>query len=99
MTAPVQTPTQQAHPWRATLRTVLATLIHVAAATPSIVDAIGDVPGWLIPAEAAVVAVAGAITRTAAVPAVDRWLSKLGLYSTPAADLPGKHEATDTPTT
>jgi len=63
--------TQTRHPWRATVRTVLAALVGVVIILPEVVEAagIGHI-GWA----AAAVAVAGAVTRVLAVPAVDAWL-------------------------
>ncbi|MBX6750939.1 MAG: hypothetical protein IRY85_14915 [Micromonosporaceae bacterium] len=71
-------PTQTQHPWRATLRTVLAVVVALAPVLPQIVDELGlSGYGWA----AAVVAVAGAVTRVLAVPAVNdvlsRWLPLL----------------------
>ncbi len=84
--------TQQAHPWRATVRTVLAVLIPAAAAVPVIVEAITQqdtaAVGGLL---GAVVAAAGAITRVMALPYIDRLLCKIGLGSAPKAEMvPGE---------
>lgn len=80
--------TQQAHPWRAVARTALAIVVGVAVAVPGVVEAItqhdpAQATGWL----GGAVAVAGAVTRVMALPAVDRLLAYLGLGSAPAAEL------------
>lgn len=80
------TPTQVAHPWRATLRTILqalvAALVVLPLAVPVITDWIAENPG-LLPTEvaagvtaagAAVVAIAGLVARLMAVPGVDEFL-------------------------
>ncbi|MFT4288182.1 hypothetical protein [Nocardioides sp.] len=62
------TPTQTAHPWRATVRTVFAFIVAVAAIWPTIVEAAGVNPGLRV--VALTIAVAGAITRVMALPGV-----------------------------
>ena len=59
---------------------------------PLIIDALGlpvtsALYGWLIGAAAIVTAVAGAITRVMAIPAVNRWLTHVGLGSVPRNEL------------
>ena len=64
-------PTQVVRPWQATLRTVLQVVLAVAAGLPFVlagVPLVGVVPG--------VLAVAAAITRGMANPAVENILSK-----------------------
>lgn len=75
------TTTQQAHPWRATVRTVLEAVIGLAAAWGLIVEALGLDAGveWV----AVSLAVTAAITRLAALPAVDQLLTQVGLGSGP----------------
>lgn len=61
--------TQTAHPWRATVRSIFAFLIGLAAAWALIIQAAGIDPGleWA----ATSLTVAAAITRVMALPAVD----------------------------
>lgn len=64
-------PTQTSHPWRATLRTIVAGIIGFAAIFPLIVEAAD------LPASAGVtlaLAVTGAITRVMALPQVETFL-------------------------
>ena len=84
--------TQQAHPWRATARTILAVALPAAAAVPAIVEAITNQdPGAVGGLLGGVVAAAGAITRLMAVPYVDHLLCKIGLGSAPKAEMvPGE---------
>jgi hypothetical protein len=66
-------PTQTQHPWRATVRTVLAAIVSLLPLLPVIVDALGlKAYAWA----AGTVVVAGAITRMLAVPAVNTWLAQ-----------------------
>lgn len=79
------TTTQQAHPWRATARTVLAVIVGAAPVVPLIVGAISDGdPQAATGLLGAAVATSAAITRVMAIPAVDAWLSRIGLGSAPA---------------
>lgn len=81
-------PTQTQHPWRATVRTVVATIIGWAPFVPAIVAAVeGDNRGALGPVGVAAITAAGVVTRVMAVPAVNRALTKIGLGSTPASEL------------
>ncbi len=63
------TSTQTAHPWRATVRTVFAFIVGLAAAWALIIQAAGIDPGleWVTGS----VAIAAGITRVMALPAVD----------------------------
>lgn len=90
-------PTQQAHPWRAVARTVLAVLVGLGLVVPLVVQALTDQLGlyipdrakaWLVAASAFTIALSGAVTRIIAIPAVDAWLRRLGLSSTPAPTRP-----------
>lgn len=92
-TEDITVPTQQQHPWRAVARTVLAVLVGLGLVVPLIVTAIVEqldvylppaAKGWLLAASAFTVALSGAVTRIIAIPAVDGWLRRLGLSSTPA---------------
>lgn len=73
MTAPVPAPTQTKHPWRATVRTVVAGIVAAIPLLPFLVDylGIGAVP-WV----AATLVVLGTVTRVLAVPAVNAWLTE-----------------------
>jgi hypothetical protein len=61
--------TQTRYPWRATVRTVFAFLVGLAAAWALIIQAAGLGPG--IPWVATSLTVAAGITRVMALPAVD----------------------------
>jgi hypothetical protein len=86
--------TQQQHPWRAVARTALAVLVGVGIVVPAVVTILttqldvylsAEVKAWLIGASGLAVAVSGAVTRIIAIPAVDAWLKRLGLSSSPDA--------------
>jgi len=70
----MSTPTQTRHPWRATVRTVVAVVVALAAMLPLLVEASG-VDETLAPVAGAL-AIAGAITRVMALPAVDAFLAR-----------------------
>ena len=90
------TPTQVAHPWRASLRTAVAVLLGLALVLPIVWAIIGEElekVGWAIPEPigtvvgiiiAAITAAAAIVTRVMAIPAVSDWLTKLNLGPTPA---------------
>lgn len=74
------------------LRTVVAVLLPAflgfAVLLPQLIDALGlpddsTLRLWLLGIAAGVTAVAGAITRIMAIPAVNAWLTKIGLGSVP----------------
>ena len=74
------------------LRTVVAVLIPAflgfAVLLPQLIDALGlpddsTLRLWLLGIAAGVTAVAGAITRIMAIPAVNAWLTRIGLGSVP----------------
>lgn len=74
------------------LRTIVAVVIPAflgfAVLLPQLIDALGlpddsTLRLWLLGIAAAVTAVAGAITRIMAIPAVNAWLTKIGLGSVP----------------
>lgn len=76
------------------LRTVvqvgIPAFITFAAVLPSIIAALGlpvdsGLYLWLLAAAAVVTAVAGALSRVMAIPAVNEWLTKIGLGSVPKA--------------
>ena len=73
---------------RTIVQTGVPTFIVFAAVLPQIIDALGlpvdnDVRLWLLAVAAGVTAVAGALARVMAVPAVNAWLVKVGLGSVP----------------
>lgn len=83
--------------WYATQR-VLRTIVQVgipafltfALVLPQIIDALGlpvdsQLRLWLVAVAAVVTAVAGALARVMAIPAVNAWLMKIGLGSVPAS--------------
>lgn len=87
---PPGTPTQVAHPWRATLRTIVQTLVAVSVGIvvlgPPIIDAIlfdQTVPDGmraaLLGVSAVVVAIGGIATRVMSIPGVNDLLIKVGL--------------------
>lgn len=61
-------PTQTRHPWRATVRTVLAALPLAPVIVAEL--GVGSVP-WVVTG----LGVIGAVTRVLAIPAVDQWLT------------------------
>ena len=69
--------TQGVHPWRATARTVFALVLALAAMAPLIYEAIAqaDAEG-ATGAAAGALAIAGAITRVLALPAVEAFLAR-----------------------
>lgn len=70
---PTQAPTQTRHPWRATLRTVVAALVGLLGLLPVLatVPGVESVPGW-----SRAVAIAAVVTRIMAMPGVDEWLRR-----------------------
>ena len=67
------TPTQAAHPWRATVRTVLAAVIGLAVLAPTIAAELGVES---IPWVAGALAVIAAVTRVLAIPGVIAWTQR-----------------------
>lgn len=65
-------PTQVAHPWRATVRTVVQAVIAFAAMWGVVVQALGLDPSWQWVSASLVVT--GAITRVMALPDVEAFL-------------------------
>lgn len=89
-------PTQQSHPWRATLRTAvqvgIPALLTLCLVLPVVVQIILEelgealppgVRAWLLAAAALITAIASVIARIMAIPAVDAWLDRLRLSSAP----------------
>lgn len=71
MTDVVKTPTQVAHPARATVRTIFQGAIAFAAILPLVITTAGiPVVGWA----AILIGVAGAVTRIMALPGVESFL-------------------------
>lgn len=69
--------TQSQHPWRATIRTVLAVIIAVAAMAPVVYTAATmQSPELATGAAAAVLTIAAAITRIMALPVVEAFLQR-----------------------
>lgn len=69
--------TQGAHPWRATARTVFAVVVAGAAMAPALYEAIAEDDAASATGAAAVaLAIAGAITRALALPAVETFLGR-----------------------
>lgn len=73
----IATTTQTKHPWRATARTIFAAVVSLAAMAPAIYAAITSgspeaATGW----GAIALAIAGAITRLMALPAVEEFLRR-----------------------
>lgn len=85
MTDNTQLPTQSQHPWKATLRTMIALAVAAAAFLPQIVDASGvDQAGWI----GALLAGSAIVTRVMAIPFVNDLLTKVGLGATPKTGAP-----------
>ena len=92
------TPTQVAHPWRASFRTAVAVLLGLALVLPIVWAIIGEElgkVGWAIPEPigtvvgviiAAITAAAAIVTRVMAIPAVSDWLTRFNLGPTPAGE-------------
>lgn len=90
---PDSAPTQVAHPWKATIRTVIQTFLSVAAVLALIAPEIeafvaewwpgSPVVAWIGIGAAFVASVAGVVTRVMAIPAVNEFLTKVGLGATP----------------
>ncbi|PZR55212.1 hypothetical protein DNL40_02250 [Xylanimonas oleitrophica] len=92
--------TQQAHPQRATWRTVvqgiLSTVIVLGVVAPAVAAILGEELGHLLGEHAVatitavgagIAAVGGALARIMAIPAVDAWLQRLHLSSDPQIHL------------
>ncbi|WP_461634515.1 hypothetical protein [Glutamicibacter soli] len=69
--------TQSQHPWRATIRTILAIVIALAAIAPVVYTAATmQSPELATGAAAAALTLAGAITRIMALPVVETFLQR-----------------------
>ena len=90
------TPTQIAHPWRATVRTfaavAVAALAALVAVLPVVQDFVNEVaPGspvaaWIAGATVVVAALSGAVTRIMALASVNDFLAKVGLGAQPKGE-------------
>lgn len=94
--AAVGAPTQARHPWRAVARTIFAVVVGLAAMAPLVYEEAAQqdaaaATGWAGTA----LAIAGAITRVLALPAVNAFLARFVPFL--AAEPPGSssssHEA------
>ena len=90
-------PTQVKYPWRAALRTVLAYVVAAGIVVPAVWSIAQDtLAGYLSPEVVTaaawtvglIVAVSAFVTRVIAIPAVNAWLTRLGVGATPAPDAP-----------
>ncbi|URM86992.1 hypothetical protein SEA_BASILISK_24 [Arthrobacter phage Basilisk] len=94
--APAVVPSQVANPWRATFRTVWAVAVPafglVLFAGPAVLGILAQelgavvpesVTAWLLAAAGILSALAGAVTRVMALPAVNAWLSRFKLDAGP----------------
>jgi hypothetical protein len=79
------TPTQVRRPWRSTIRTVFQALLGLAVILPIMVQTAGLDPAT-IPWLAGVLAIAAAVTRLMAVPAVEGWLRRFVPFLAAAPD-------------
>lgn len=102
------TPTQVAHPGRATFRSVVQTLLAVAVGVvvlgPPIIDAIlvedtlpEGIRTALLAVSAVVVAVGGIATRIMAIPGVNDLLGRIGLGTGVETERPVEVDATPPP--
>jgi hypothetical protein len=89
---PTPSPTQTVYPWKATLRTAIAVIVAVAIVAPQVLaivqDQLGgyirpDIMTWLAWAVGLLVAISLALTRIMAIPAINGWLTSIGLGATP----------------
>ncbi|WP_104164648.1 hypothetical protein [Arthrobacter sp. SX1312] len=100
-------PTQAAHPWRATLRTAVAVgipaFLGLAVILPAILAELANGPlgpylppgliAWLLGFAGLITAASAAITRVLAIPGVVEWCRKYLSFMSPDGDPPGRHEA------
>ena len=85
--------TQTNYPWRATVRTAFEAGIAAAAAAPLVYTAITQAdPGTSAGAAATFFAVAGAVTRVAALPAVDQFIRRFMPWLAPDPSGPAPQE-------
>lgn len=79
MTQPA--PTQTRHPWRATLRTVVAAAVGLLSLLPWIIVG-AHLEGTVLGGQA--LAVSGAVTRILAIPGVNAWVTQYLPWLAPA---------------
>lgn len=81
MTAPgTPSPTQVRHPWRATVRTILAAVVGLATLLPYVLTDTNVGTGVAV---TQALAIAGVVTRIMAAPGMNEWLTSVGLGPTP----------------
>lgn len=97
--------TQVAHPWRATLRTIVAAAVGLfpllngilATSMDWLIEYTPIIPEWLYLALngtlVAAIALTALVTRVLAVPGVVEWTRKHLSFLSPDGDPPGRHEA------
>jgi hypothetical protein len=100
MSTPIDTAgaTQVQHPWKATLRTIvqvgIPALLTLCLVVPQVVDAVlagfgeqlpPEFTAWMLASAGFVTTLAAVITRVMAIPAINAWLTSLGLGATPKA--------------
>lgn len=85
MTAPSTVPTQVAHPWRATARTLVQGALGLLLLSPLIAQVLGiEALPWV----AAVLAAAAGFTRLMAVPVIADWVHDYLPWLAPAPPKP-----------
>lgn len=87
---------------RTIVQTAIPAFLAFALVLPAIIEALGlpvdsELRLWLVGVAAVVTAVAAAITRVMAIPAVNAWLTKIGLGSVPASAISTRTSATGAP--
>jgi hypothetical protein len=90
---PDPAPTQVAHPWKATIRTIIQTFLSVAAVLALVAPELqgfvdewwprSPAVAWIGIGAAFVASVAGVLTRIMAIPAVNEFLTRFGLGASP----------------
>ena len=89
-------PTQTTYPWKAVLRTIVAAVIGLGSVLPIAWVIVQEELGAILSPEVmarigvgvtVALAVTGAITRVMAIPAVNDWLTRLGLGAEPKAEV------------
>jgi hypothetical protein len=86
---PEPTPTQTVHPWKAALRTAVQVLTTLVLLWPALSAVLEDTAlnlgwEWALPTIGAVTVLAAGLARVMAIPAVNAWLTKIGLGAQPA---------------
>lgn len=99
MSKHLATTTQQKYPgrasWRTAVQSAIGTLLTLGVVLPIVVVILNEQLGtylpdaweaWLVGAAGVVAALSAAVARVMAVPAVDAWLKRIGLSSSPTPD-------------